>query len=98
MLSMDWQNLSPHHGYISSPLVNAAGMGPVYEEAMERSAALYDLLVDDFPDQASYAINLAYKIRFNMNINARSAMHLIELRTTPQGTPRIVRWDKKCTD
>ena len=87
MLSMDWQNLSPHHGYISSPLVNAAGMGPVYEEAMERSAALYDLLVDDFPDQASYAINLAYKIRFNMNINARSAMHLIELRTTPQGHP-----------
>ena len=87
MLSMDWQNLSPHHGYISSPLVNAAGMGAVYEEAMERSAALYDLLVDDFPDQASYAINLAYKIRFNMNINARSAMHLIELRTTPQGHP-----------
>ena len=87
MLSMDWQNLSPHHGYISSPLVNAAGMGSVYEEAMERSAALYDLLVDDFPDQASYAINLAYKIRFNMNINARSAMHLIELRTTPQGHP-----------
>ncbi len=87
MLSMDWQSLSPHHGYISSPLVNAAGMGTVYEEAMERSAALYDLLVDDFPDQASYAINLAYKIRFNMNINARSAMHLIELRTTPQGHP-----------
>ena len=87
MLSMDWQKLSPHHGYISSPLVEAAGMSGVYEEAMHRSADLYDLLVDDFPDQASYAISLAYKIRFNMNINARSAMHLIELRTTPQGHP-----------
>ena len=29
----------------------------------------------------------SYKIRFNMNINARSAMHMIELRTTPQGHP-----------
>ena len=62
-------------------------MTGAFDEVMERSALLYDLLLDDFPDQASYAVSLAYKIRFNMNINARSAMHLIELRTTPQGHP-----------
>ena len=87
MLTMDWQKLSPYHGYTGSPLVDASGMGPIFAEAMERSADLYDLLIDDFPDQASYAVSLAYKIRFNMNINARSAMHMIELRTTPQGHP-----------
>ena len=87
MLTMDWQKLSPYHGYTGSPLVHAAGMAPIFEEAMERSANLHDLLVEDFPDQAAYAVSLAYKIRFNMNINARSAMHMIELRTTPQGHP-----------
>ena len=30
---------------------------------------------------------LAYKVRFVMQLNAREAMHLLELRTTPQGHP-----------
>ena len=87
MLTMEWQQLSPTHGYTRPPLIDAAGMSNAFDEVMERSASLYDLLLDDFPDQASYAVSLAYKIRFNININARSAMHLIELRTTPQGHP-----------
>jgi thymidylate synthase ThyX len=32
-------------------------------------------------------VSLAYKLRFVMQMNAREAMHLIELRTTPQGHP-----------
>jgi thymidylate synthase ThyX len=30
---------------------------------------------------------MAYRIRFSMEMNAREATHLIELRTTPQGHP-----------
>ena len=87
MLTMDWQTLSPTHGYTRPSLIDDAGMTGAFDEAMERSATLHDVLLEDFPDQASYAVSLAYKIRFNMNINARSAMHMIELRTTPQGHP-----------
>ena len=29
----------------------------------------------------------AYKVRFNFHLNARSALHLIELRSGPQGHP-----------
>jgi thymidylate synthase ThyX len=54
---------------------------------MERSASLHDALADRFPVQAPYAVSLAYRIRFVMEMNAREAMHLIELRTTPQGHP-----------
>ena len=32
-------------------------------------------------------MSLAYRLRFVMQMNAREAMHLIELRTTPQGHP-----------
>jgi thymidylate synthase ThyX len=34
---------------------------------------------------------MAYRIRFYMDMNAREAMHLIELRTAPQGHPAYRR-------
>jgi thymidylate synthase ThyX len=58
---------------------------------MERSAALYAALDDELPAQASYAVSLAYRVRYSMQMNAREAMHMIELRTTPQGHPAYRR-------
>src|SRR5688572_11198114 len=52
---------------------------------MERSASLHDALAERFPAQAPYAVALAYRLRFSMQMNAREAMHLIELRSAPQG-------------
>jgi thymidylate synthase ThyX len=55
---------------------------------MIRSASLHDALAERFgPSQASYAVALAYRVRYVMQFNAREAMHMIELRTTPQGHP-----------
>jgi thymidylate synthase ThyX len=54
---------------------------------MARSAALYETLADRFPVEAGYAVCLAYRVRFVLDLNARSAMHLIELRSAPQGHP-----------
>ena len=34
---------------------------------------------------------MAYRIRFVMDMNAREAMHVIELRTSPQGHPAYRR-------
>jgi hypothetical protein len=87
MLTVEWQPLSPRHGYSRPEAVELAGLADDYDEAMERSAELYDALVDDYPVQAPYAVALAYRLRFVMQMNAREAMHLIELRTSPQGHP-----------
>ncbi|MCP3855591.1 MAG: thymidylate synthase [Actinomycetia bacterium] len=87
MLTIDWQELSPHHGYTRPAAVDQAGVGGLFDAAMDRSARLYDLLVDHFPAQAAYAVSLAYRIRFSMNLNARSAIHTLELRSSPQGHP-----------
>ena len=40
-----------------------------------------------FPAQAPYAVALAFRIRYVMQMNAREAMHVLELRTGPQGHP-----------
>ncbi|MEZ5228413.1 MAG: FAD-dependent thymidylate synthase [Acidimicrobiales bacterium] len=62
-------------------------MGDRFDAAMERSAALFDALEPAFGPQASLAVSLAYRVRFNFSLNARSAMHMLELRSTPQGHP-----------
>ena len=95
MLTLEWQALSPRHGYTRPEAVDLAGCQARFDEAMERSASLHDALLDRFPAQAPYAVSLAYKIRFYLHLNAREAMHLLELRTTPQGHPayRVVGQD-----
>ncbi|HEY6532368.1 MAG TPA: FAD-dependent thymidylate synthase [Acidimicrobiales bacterium] len=87
MLTIEWQRLTPHHGYTRPEAVDAAGMTDRFDAAMTRSAELYEALSEPFPADASYAVSLAYRVRFVMQMNAREAMHLIELRTTPQGHP-----------
>lgn len=85
MLTVDWQQLSPRHGYVRPAAIDVAGCGGAFDEAMERSAMLHDVMVGEFPHQAPYAVSFGYRVRFSMQMNAREAMHLIELRTTPQG-------------
>ena len=43
------------------------------------------------PKQASYAVALAHRIRYVMQLNAREAMHLVELRSGTQGHPAYRR-------
>jgi thymidylate synthase ThyX len=59
---------------------------------MEASAALHEAIAArGLPDVASYAVAMAYRVRFYMEMNAREAMHVIELRSAPQGHPTYRR-------
>ena len=87
MLTIDWQKLSTTHGYVRPPDVDTAGYSSEFDSVMERSDGLYRAMNEVFPEQSSYAVSLAYRVRYMMHMNAREAMHLLELRTTPQGHP-----------
>ena len=87
MLTIEWQPLSPEHGYDVPAAVIDAGVSTAYEDSLARSAALFFTLRERFPDQAPYAVALAFKVRYVMQFNAREATHLLELRTGPQGHP-----------
>jgi hypothetical protein len=91
MLTIEWQPLSPRHGFDRPDTIDAAGCAEQFDAAMERSAELYGALAAQFPQQAPYALSMAYRIRFSMQMNAREAMHLLELRTGPQGHPAYRR-------
>ncbi len=91
MLTIEWQSLTPNHGYVRPELVEEAGMTDVFDDAMVRSASLYDALKEEFPQQAQYAISMAYRMRYTMQFNAREAIHMLELRSSPQGHPSYRR-------
>jgi len=91
LLTVDWQPLSTALGYDLPDLIVEAGEEQAFDEAMGRSAELHDRLAERFPVQASYAVSLAFRIRYVLQMNAREAMHLIELRSGPQGHPAYRR-------
>lgn len=92
LLTLQAQPLTADLGYDVPPEVVGAGMEVEYRETQQRCADLYERLRETVPDDASYAVTLAHRIRFTMQLNAREAMHLVELRSQPQGhaTYRIV--------
>jgi hypothetical protein len=92
MLTLQAQPLTPYLGYDVPPEVTEAGCEDDYVATQRECAYLYDDMADTFPNEAPYAVTLAHRIRFAVTMNAREAMHLIELRSQPQGheTYRVV--------
>ncbi len=91
MLTIEWQPLTPYHGYSKPELLDASGTGALFDEVMDRSSGLFEALVGEHPQQASYAVSMAYRLRYVMQFNAREAMHMLELRSSPQGHPAYRR-------
>ncbi len=92
LLTLEWQPLSTRHGYLLPEAIEEAGTLDQWRRVMEESAELYEALTaDGLGLIAPYAVAMAYRVRFYMQMNAREAMHVIELRTTPQGHPAYRR-------
>ncbi|HEY5120586.1 MAG TPA: FAD-dependent thymidylate synthase, partial [Acidimicrobiales bacterium] len=91
LLTIEWQPLTVELGYDVPDVIREAGFGDRFEESLERSADLFHDMQADFPEQSQYCVALAFRIRYVMQMNAREAMHLIELRSGPQGHPSYRR-------
>lgn len=86
MLSVEWQVLDTSLGYVVPELIEDLGFRERYAAKMESLKSFHDELARAFgPRVSAYAVPMAYRIRFTMNLNAREALHLIELRSSPQG-------------
>jgi len=92
LLTLEWQRLTPRHGRVVPEAIAEAGAAEDWDRGLAESAELHDAIeTAGLPEVASYAVSMAYRVRFYMDMNAREAMHLIELRTTPQGHPSYRR-------
>jgi thymidylate synthase ThyX len=92
LLTLEWQPLSTRHGYSEPDALREAGVLDGWTRVMDASAELYEAMRGaGLETAAPYAVAMAYRVRFYMEMNAREAMHVIELRTAPQGHPAYRR-------
>jgi thymidylate synthase ThyX len=88
MLTVQWQPLGPDLGAGVPEQVDLAGCGDDYRRALDRSAREYQRLADrGLVTAAPYALCLGYRLRYILDLNAREAMQLIELRSGREGHP-----------
>ncbi len=87
MMTIDWQPLTTDLGYEVPQMVIDAGLSGRFRESLDRSRDLYEALAERLPEQARYAVALAFNIRYIIQLSAREAMHVTELRSGPQGHP-----------
>lgn len=88
MLTVQWQALTPYLGAGVPEQVELAGGGDAYRRALEASRCEYERLVAaGLRGAAPYALCLGYRIRFVLDLNAREAIQLIELRSGREGHP-----------
>jgi hypothetical protein len=85
ILTLEAQPLGADLGWEPSPDVHAAGLADEFARVQQASADLWREVLAVVPEEAPYAVTMAHRIRFTMRMNAREAMHLIELRSQPQG-------------
>ena len=92
LLTLEWQPLTPRHGFTEPEAIVEAGARDDWNRVMDDSAELHQAIANAGSKSiAPYAVSMAYRVRFYMEMNAREAMHLIELRTAPQGHPAYRR-------
>jgi thymidylate synthase ThyX len=94
LLTVEWQTLSTLHGYDLPEAVEEIGGGAIgkWQHAMGAAAELYEQVKRALGDSvAQYVVPFAFKIRFNWQVNAREACHILELRTQSGGDPAYRR-------
>jgi thymidylate synthase ThyX len=91
-LTIEWQRLTTEHGSETPAEIDQAGLRPRWDRVIEAGREMERILVDaGLDDVAQYAVPMAFRIRFVLQMTAREAMHLAELRSQPQGHPTYRR-------
>ena len=88
MMTIDWQRLTPRHGYSTPPEIEDAGgdVATRWRDSMSEMSELYsDVQNEHGADVAQYVVPFGYRIRYNIQMNARQAFHMLELRTGASG-------------
>jgi thymidylate synthase ThyX len=88
MLTAQWQRFTPDLGAEIPEEIADADFAGEFAAALESSRAEYERLRErGWVEEAPYALCLAFRIRFVLDLDAREAMHLVELRSGREGHP-----------
>ncbi|HUC89771.1 MAG TPA: FAD-dependent thymidylate synthase [Patescibacteria group bacterium] len=85
---LEWQPLTPRYGYEVPAIIEAAGLADHFETCFDISLKLYSLLQQaGYLAEAQYATLFGHRTRWKVTYNARQALYIHELRSSPKANP-----------
>ena len=84
-LTLERQLLTTFHGFDVPQEIKDLGIQKEFKECMNNTNITFNKIRKKFPEEAQYVVNFAYNYPYMMKMNLREAVHMIELRTVPQG-------------
>jgi thymidylate synthase ThyX len=86
LLTAQWQGLTPHLGAHIPAELESAGVAGAFQRAVESSREEFERLnSENLAWAAPYALCMAFRTRYVLDMTAREALHVIELRSGKQG-------------
>ncbi len=87
MLTQERQRLTCNYGFWVPQEIIGTEIESDYYEALCRAKEVYDAIATELPDEAQYAVPMAYNIRWYFHINLRALQWMCELRSQSAGHP-----------
>ncbi len=87
MLTQERQILNCDLGYYVPDEIIGTEIEHDYREAMDHAKEVFDIISQDFPEEAQYVVPIGFNVRWYFHMNLRALQWLAELRSQPQGHP-----------
>lgn len=85
MLTQERQLLTCDFGFYTPPEIIGTPYESEYKEALYKAKEVYDQIAKELPEEAQYAVPMAYHVRWYFHVNLRALQWLCELRSSPAG-------------
>lgn len=87
LLTQERQLLSCDLGFYIPPEIVGTPFESDYTHAMMLAKTVYDTIATELPEEAQYAVPMAFNVRWYFHVNLRSLQWLCELRSAAAGHP-----------
>ncbi len=85
ILTQERQLLTCDYGYYIPDEILDTELEKEYREALDQAKEIYDRIALELPEEAQYAVPMAYNIHWYFHVNLRSLQWICELRSSPAG-------------
>jgi thymidylate synthase ThyX len=85
MLTQNRQLLTCNYGYYIPSEILGTALEKEYRHAMDCAKDAHDAIAKELPEEAQYAVPMAYHVRWYYHINLRALQWLCELRSSAAG-------------
>ncbi len=86
-LTQERQLLTCDYGFYTPPEIIGTPHETLYSSAMHKAKEAFDTIAVSLPEEAQYAVPMAYNVRWYFHVNLRALQWLCELRSAPAGHP-----------